>query len=57
MWWQYIIAAALTAEYRQPAWTWPPVLQSGQHILTAADPLAPDLRDALALTKRPGGVH
>ncbi|MCW2933492.1 MAG: hypothetical protein JWM19_4454 [Actinomycetia bacterium] len=32
-------------------WAWLPGLQSGQHTLTAADSLLPDLRDALTPIK------
>jgi hypothetical protein len=32
-------------------------IRAGQHILTAEDPLPPDLRDTLALIRRPGGAH
>jgi hypothetical protein len=32
-------------------------IRAGQHIMTAEDPLPADLREVLALIKRPGGAH
>jgi transposase len=32
-------------------------IRAGQHVLTAEDPLPPDLSDALALIRRPDGAH